>query len=65
MARAHRRRAQRRTGRLPGDAVVTIAIPVPPDLQTWERELLLPYVQDLLEGMLIDGLDGDESDEDS
>jgi hypothetical protein len=43
--------------------IIAVAVPIPAGIQSWERELLLPYVQELLEDMLREPLaDDDEQD---
>lgn len=63
--RSQRRRLRRQAANAsPPHVIVAVAVPIPAGIQPWERELLLPYVQELLEGMLQEALaDDDEQDE--
>ena len=62
--RAQRRRAERESRKALESLTFTVAIPIPAEIQPWERELLLPFVQDLLEGMVKEALSDDEGEED-
>jgi hypothetical protein len=63
LLRAQQRRAKRAARKASPGLTITPDVAIPAEIQPWERELLLPHVQSLLEGMVRQAL-ADDEDED-